>query len=390
MNTPASKRKIRMGMVGGGRGAFIGGIHRIAAAMDGRIELVCGAFSSDPQRSRDSGADLYLPASRCYGSFEEMMKSEAALPVGERMDFVSIVTPNHVHFPAAKSALEHGFAVLSDKPATFNLAEALELREIVSRTGLLYGLTHNYTGYPLVKEAREIVRSGRLGKLRKVVVEYPQGWLATRIEESGQKQAAWRTDPKRSGAAGCIGDIGTHAENLAEYITGLRIKELAADITAFVEGRLLDDDANVLLRFEGGAKGILHASQISVGEENNLNIRIYGETGGMEWHQREPNTLLLKWPDRPVEVLRTGMGYLGKAAASATRTPPAHPEGYLEAFANIYRNFANHLASVIDGTTVDPLSLDYPGIEDGIRGMAFIEAVVASSQANARWTPLQG
>ena len=264
------------------------------------------------------------------------------------------------------------------------------MRDIISRTGLLYGLTHNYTGYPLVKEAREIVRSGRLGKLRKVVVEYPQGWLATRIEESGQKQASWRTDPKRSGAAGCIGDIGTHAENLAEYITGLRIKELAADITAFVEGRLLDDDANVLLRFEGGAKGILHASQISVGEENNLNIRIYGETGGLEWHQREPNTLLLKWPDRPVEVLRTGMGYLGKAAAAATRTPPAHPEGYLEAFANIYRNFANHLASVIDGTAPDPVSLDYPGIEDGIRGMAFIEAVVASSQANARWTPLQG
>jgi predicted dehydrogenase len=305
------------------------------------------------------------------------------------MDFVSIVTPNHVHFPAAKSALEHGFAVLSDKPATFNLAEALELRDIISRTGLLYGLTHNYTGYPLVKEAREIVRSGRLGKLRKVVVEYPQGWLATRIEDSGQKQAAWRTDPKRSGAAGCIGDIGTHAENLAEYITGLCIKELAADITAFVDGRLLDDDANVLLRFEGGAKGILHASQISVGEENNLNIRIYGETGGLEWHQREPNTLLLKWPDRPVEILRTGMGYLGKAAAAATRTPPAHPEGYLEAFANIYRNFANHLASVIDGTTPDAVSLDYPGIEDGIRGMAFIEAVVASSQANTRWTPLQ-
>jgi predicted dehydrogenase len=304
------------------------------------------------------------------------------------MDFVSIVTPNHVHFPAAKSALEHGFAVLSDKPATFNLAEALELRDIISRTGLLYGLTHNYTGYPLVKEAREIVRSGRLGKLRKVVVEYPQGWLATRIEEFGQKQAAWRTDPKRSGAAGCIGDIGTHAENLAEYITGLRIQELAADITAFVEGRLLDDDANVLLRFEGGAKGILHASQISVGEENNLNIRIYGETGGLEWHQREPNTLLLKWPDRPVEILRTGMGYLGKAAAVATRTPPAHPEGYLEAFANIYRNFANHLASTLDKTTPDPVSLDYPGIEDGIRGMAFIEAVVASSQANARWTTL--
>jgi len=244
-----------MGMVGGGRGAFIGGVHRIAAAIDGRIELVCGAFSSDPQRSRDSGADFFLPPDRCHGTFDDMMKAEAARPLGERMDFVSIVTPNHVHFPAAKAALEHGFAVLSDKPATLNLAEALDLREIVRRTGLLYVLTHNYTGYPLVKEAREIVRSGRLGKIRKVVVEYPQGWLATRIEESGQKQAAWRTDPARSGAAGCLGDIGTHSENHSEYITGQRIRELDADLTAFVEGRRLDDDANILLRFEGGAKG---------------------------------------------------------------------------------------------------------------------------------------
>jgi predicted dehydrogenase len=381
----ATNRKIRMGMVGGGRGAFIGAIHRIAAAMDGRIELVCGAFSGDPQRSRDSGADFFLPPDRCYGTFVEMMKAEAALPLGERMDFVSIVTPNHVHFPAAKAALDHGFAVLSDKPATLNLAEALDLQEILRRTGLLYGLTHNYTGYPLVKESRDIVRSGRLGKIRKVVVEYPQGWLATRIEESGQKQAAWRTDPARSGAAGCLGDIGTHAENLAEYITGLSIHELAADLTAFVEGRLLDDDANILLRFEGGAKGVLHASQISVGEENNLAIRVYGELGGLEWHQREPNTLLLKWPDRPIEVLRTGMGYLGQPAAAATRTPPAHPEGYLEAFANIYRNFANHLAAVLDGNQPDPLWLDYPTIDDGVRGMAFIEAAVASSKANAAW-----
>jgi len=388
MNTLATQRKIRMGMVGGGRGAFIGAIHRIAAAMDGRIALVCGAFSSDPQRSRDSGADFFLPPERCYGTFDEMMKAEAALPLGERMDFVSIVTPNHVHFPAAKAALEHGFAVLSDKPATLNLTEALELRDIVRRTGRLYGLTHNYTGYPLVKEAREIVRSGRIGKIRKVVVEYPQGWLATRIEESGQKQAAWRTDPARSGAAGCLGDIGTHAENLAEYITGLRIQELAADLTAFVEGRRLDDDANILLRFEGGAKGVLHASQISVGEENNLSIRVYGESGGMEWHQREPNTLLLKWPDRPIEVLRTGMGYLSQAAASATRTPPAHPEGYLEAFANIYRNFAHHLAADLDGHTPDPQWLDYPTIDDGVRGMAFIKAAVESSHANAAWTRL--
>ncbi len=384
----AAHRKIRMGMVGGGRGAFIGAVHRAAAALDGQIELVCGAFSSDPQRSRDSGADLFLPPERCYGTFEEMMTAEAALPADRRMDFVSIVTPNHLHFAPAKAALEHGFHVVSDKPATFNLAEAKELGGLLERTGLLYGLTHNYTGYPLVKEAREIVRLGRLGKIRKVVVEYPQGWLATRLEETGQKQASWRTDPARSGAAGCLGDIGTHAENLAEYITGLRIKELAADLTAFVPGRRLDDDANILLRFEGGAKGVLHASQISVGEENNLNIRVYGELGGLEWHQQEPNTLLLKWPDRPTEVLRAGMGYLGTAAAANTRIPPGHPEGYLEAFANIYRNFANHLRAVIDGREADIATLDYPKIADGIRGMAFIEAAVESSKNNARWTAL--
>jgi predicted dehydrogenase len=385
---PASKRKIRMGMIGGGRGAFIGAVHRIAAAIDGQIELVCGAFSSDPQRSRDSGADLFLPPDRCYGTFEEMMKGEAALPLDERMDFVAIVTPNHVHFPAAKCALEHGFHVVSDKPATFDLGEAKELGSLIARTGLLYGLTHNYTGYPLVKQARELVLSGRLGKIRKVVVEYPQGWLSTRLEESGQKQAAWRTDPARSGAAGCIGDIGTHAENLAEYVTGLKIRELAADLTTFVEGRALDDDGNILLRFENGAKGVLHASQISVGEENNLNIRVYGELGGLEWHQKEPNTLLVKWSDKPMEVWRTGMGYLAPVAAANTRTPPAHPEGYLEAFANIYRNFANHLRAVLDGTSPDPITLDYPKIADGIRGMAFIEAVVESSRNNARWTPL--
>jgi predicted dehydrogenase len=388
MSTPAAGRKIRMGMVGGGRGAFIGAVHRMAAALDGQIELVCGAFSSDPQRSRDSGTDLFLPTERCYGSFDEMMEREAALPPGECMDFVSIVTPNHIHFPAAEAALSHGFHVVSDKPATFDLAEAIALGEIVARTGLLYALTHNYTGYPLVKEARDIVHAGRLGGVRKVVVEYPQGWLATRLEETGQKQADWRTDPARSGAAGCLGDIGTHAENLAEYITGLRIHELAADLTAFVEGRRLDDDANILLRFEGGAKGVLHASQVSVGEENNLNIRVYGEKGGLEWRQQEPNTLLLKWPDRPVEVLRTGMGYLGAAAAANTRIPAGHPEGYLEGFANIYRNFAGHLRAVLDGTEPPAVCLDYPKIADGIRGMAFIEAAVDSSKHNARWTAL--
>jgi predicted dehydrogenase len=383
-------RKIRYGMVGGGRGAFIGAVHRIAAAMDQQVELVCGAFSSDPARSKASGADFFLPANRCYGTFEEMIKAEAKLPLGERMDFISIVTPNHMHFPPAKMALEHGFHVLSDKPATFSLAQAKKLAEIVKKTGQLYGLTHNYTGYPLVKQAREMVASGVLGKIRKVVVEYPQGWLATRLEASDQKQAAWRTDPKRSGAAGCIGDIGTHAENLAEYITGLQISELAADLTAFVKGRKLDDDGNVLLRFKGGAKGVLHASQISVGEENNLNIRVYGEKGGLEWHQKEPNTLLVKWLDQPMQVYRTANGYLGKAALAAGRTPPSHPEGYLEAFANIYRNFATTIRARLDGKKLPKgdLALDYPKIEDGIRGMAFIEAVVASSKKNAAWTKL--
>ena len=383
-------RKIRYGMVGGGRGAFIGAVHRIAAAIDQQVELVCGAFSSDPERSRASGGDFFLPPDRCYGTFEEMIAKEKALPADKRMDFVAIVTPNHMHFPPAKAALEAGFHVLSDKPATLNLAEAKKLAGIVKKTGQLYGLTHNYTGYPLVKQAREMVADGKLGKIRKIVVEYPQGWLATRLEASGQKQAAWRTDPKRSGAAGCIGDIGTHAENLAEYISGLQIEELAADITAFVKGRALDDDGNVLLRFKGGAKGVLHASQISVGEENNLNIRIYGEKGGLEWHQNEPNTLLVKWLDAPMQVYRTANGYLGKAALAAGRTPPSHPEGYLEAFANIYKNFANHIRARIEGRKLakDDLCLDYPKIEDGVRGMAFIEAVVKSSKANARWTKL--
>ena len=383
-------RKIRYGMVGGGRGAFIGAVHRIAAAMDQQIDLVCGAFSSDPERSKAGGADLFLPPERCYGTFEEMIKAEVNLPADERMDFIAIVTPNHMHFPPAKLALEHGFHVLSDKPATFNLAEAKAIAKLVKKTGLLYGLTHNYTGYPLVKEARDMVRAGKLGKIRKVVAEYPQGWLATRLEESGQKQASWRTDPKRSGAAGSVGDIGTHAENLAEYITGLQIKELAADITTFVKGRKLDDDANVLLRFEGGAKGVLHVSQISVGEENNINIRVYGELGGIEWHQKEPNTMLVKWLDGPMEMYRTANGYLGAAAKAATRTPPAHPEGYLEAFANIYKNFANHIRARFEGRKLaaDDPALDYPKVEDAVRGMAFIEAVVKSSKKNAKWTKL--
>ena len=381
-------RKICYGMVGGGRGAFIGAVHRIAAAIDGQIELVCGAFSSDPEKSKASGADFFLPASRCYGSFEEMILKEKALPEDQRMDFISVVTPNHVHFPPSKLALENGFHVLSDKPATFDLAEAKQLGELVAQSGLLYGLTHNYTGYPLVKEARDMIRAGKLGKIRKVVVEYPQGWLATRLEASGQKQAGWRTDPSKSGAGGCVGDIGTHAENLAEYITGLHIQELAADTSTFVEGRQLDDDINVLLRFDHGAKGVLHSSQISVGEENNLNIRVYGEIGGIEWHQKEPNTMLVKWLDQPMQVYRTANGYLGANAAAATRTPPAHPEGYLEAFANIYKNFANSIRARLEGRQPTEVENDYPKISDGIRGMAFIEAVVASGKANAAWTKL--
>lgn len=381
-------RKIRMGMVGGGQGAFIGAVHRIAAAIDHQIELVCGAFSSDAERSKASGRELFLPESRCYSDYKTMMAEEAKLPHGEPMDFVAIVTPNHVHFPVAEAALKAGFHVLSDKPATFNLTEAQALAKLVKETGLKYGLTHNYTGYPMVKQARDMVKSGAIGKVRKIVVEYPQDWLATPIEQSGQKQAAWRTDPKRSGAAGCIGDIGTHAENLAECITGLQIKELAADLTTFVGGRLLDDDGSILLRFHGGAKGVLMASQISVGEENALNIRVYGETGGLEWHQMEPNTLLVKHLDKPTQIFRTGGGYLSETATQHTRIPSGHPEGYLEAFANIYRNFAADIACTLSGKSAPAYAKDYPTIVDGVRGMAFIEAVIKSSHNNAAWTSL--
>lgn len=383
-------RKIRYGMIGGGRGAFIGGVHRIAAAIDGQIELVCGAFSSSPEKSKASGADFFLPADRCYGTFEEMIKAEAALPADKRMDFVSIVTPNHMHFPAAKLALESGFHVLSDKPATFNLAQAKELAGIVKATGKLYGITYNYTGYPMIRQARQMIEQGKLGNIRKVVAEYPQGWLATMLENTGQKQASWRVDPAVCGAAGCMGDIGTHAINLAEYVTGLHIKELAADLTIFLgsQGRRLEDDGNVLLRFTNGAKGVLHSSQISVGCENNLSLRVYGELGGLEWSQLDPNTMIVTWLDQPKQIFRTSMGYLGSAAAAATRTPAGHPEGYLEGFANIYKNFVNHVRAVDAGTPPNPLDMDYPTIEEGVAGMAFIEAVVKSSANNAAWTPL--
>ena len=383
-------RKLRMGMVGGGIGAFIGGVHRMAATLDGECELVCGAFSSTPERSKESGAQLYLPPERVYGTFEEMINAEKKLPEGVRMDFVSIVTPNHVHFAPAKMALENGFPVVCDKPMTFNLDQAGQLAALVEKTGLPFALTHNYTGYPMVKEAREIVRSGKLGKIRKIVVEYPQGWLATRIEAEGQKQADWRTDPSRSGAAGCMGDIGTHAENLAEYITGMKIAELCADLTTFVEGRPLDDDGNVLLRFENGARGVLYASQVSVGEENSLHIRVYGEKGGLEWDQMQPNSLILKWPDRPVETYRTNGGYLSDRSKFNARLPMGHPEGFIEGFANIYRNFILTLKSRLDGIDPKPEYLDFPTVWDGVRGMAFIESVVEASKSDVKWFKFKG
>ncbi|HEY1793029.1 MAG TPA: Gfo/Idh/MocA family oxidoreductase [Opitutaceae bacterium] len=378
------KRKLRFGMIGGGRGAFIGAVHRIAAAMDGQAELVAGAFSSDPARSRASGADLFLDPARVYGSYAEMAASEKAMPAGRRLDFVVIVTPNHAHFGPAKLFLESGFNVVCDKPVTFDLAQSRKLRDVVRRTGKVFALTHNYTGNAMVKQAREMVRDGFLGKVRKVVVEYPQGWLADAIERSGQKQASWRTDPKRSGAAGCMGDIGTHAENLARYITGLHIQELCADLTSFVKGRRLDDDGNVLLRFRGGAKGVLHASQISVGDENDLNIRVYGTKAALEWRQEHPNELVVKFPERPRQVWRRGNGYTGDAAKKATRIPPGHPEGYLEAFGNVYREAFRAISAEVEGRRI-PRDADFPDIDDGVEGMAFIEAVVRSSRLGARW-----
>ena len=378
------KRKLRYGMIGGGRGAFIGAVHRIAASMDGQAELVAGAFSSEAQRSRDSGADLYLDPARVYGSYVEMAEAEAARPKADRLDFVVIVTPNHQHFPPAKLFLEKGFNVVCDKPVTFDLKEARALEKIVARTGKVFALTHNYTGNVMVKQARDLVRSGRLGEIRKVVVEYPQGWLYTHFEASGQKQADWRTDPKRSGAAGCMGDIGTHAENLARYVTGLHIAELCADLPTFVKGRKLDDDGTVLLRFHGGAKGILHASQISVGDENNLNLRVYGTKAALEWHQEHPNELVLKFPDQPRQIWRRGNDYIGETEKNLTRIPAGHPEGYLEGFGNIYLEAFKAIRAEVSGKRI-PKNLDFPTIADGVEGMLFIDTVVKSSAKGARW-----
>ncbi|HVZ57258.1 MAG TPA: Gfo/Idh/MocA family oxidoreductase [Chitinophagaceae bacterium] len=382
-------RKLRMGMIGGGKDAFIGAIHRIAANMDGQIELVCGALSINPEIAVDSGKALYLPADRTYLTYEEMITREAALPADKRIDFVTIVTPNFAHFAPAMMALDNGFNVVIEKPITFTLDEARQLKKKVQDTGLLLCLTHTYSGYPMVKQARAMVQGGAFGKIRKVWVEYPQGWLSKLTEREGNAQAAWRTDPKKSGKSGCMGDIGTHAAHLAEYITGLKITHLCADLQIMVPGRALDDDGNVLLKFENGAAGVLMASQVAAGEENALKIRIYGEKGGIEWAQQEPNTLLVKWLDQPAQILRAGGNYgdrLSSFAVHNTRTPGGHPEGYLEAFGNIYRNFAYTLSSRLSGQQPTAEMLDFPQVDEGIRGMAFIDNVVASAQSDKKWT----
>ena len=382
-------RKLKMGLVGGGKDAFIGAIHRIAANMDGLIEIVCGALSINPEIAKDSGKMLFLPEDRTYLTFDEMITKESKLPADQRMDFVTIVTPNFAHFAPAMMALDNGFHVVIEKPMTFTLDEAKQLKKKVEETGLILCLTHTYSGYPMVKQAKAMVEAGTLGKIRKVWVEYPQGWLSKLSEREGNAQAAWRTDPKKSGKSGCMGDIGTHAAHLSEYITGSKITRICADLNIMVEGRALDDDGNVLLKFDNGASGVLMASQVAAGEENALKIRIYGEKGGIEWSQHEPNTLLVKWLDQPTQILRAGGNYGDRLSAFAThncRTPGGHPEGYLEAFGNIYRNFALTLSARIDGTTPTKEMLDFPSFEDGIRGMAFIDNVVASSQSDLKWT----
>jgi predicted dehydrogenase len=383
-----SKRKLRMGMVGGGKDAFIGAIHRIAANMDGLIELVCGALSIHEDVAKESGKMLFLPEDRTYTSYEQMIAAEAKQPADKRMDFVTIVTPNFAHFAPAMLALDNGFNVVIEKPITFTLDEAKQLKKKLDETGLMLLLTHTYSGYPMVKEAKQIVKSGKLGKIRKIYVEYHQGWLSKLSEREGNAQAAWRTDPKRSGKSGCMGDIGTHAAHLAEYISGLKITQMCASLNTVVEGRMLDDDGGILLRFEDNATGVLTASQVAAGEENALKIRVYGENGGLEWAQQEPNTLTVRWGDKAAQTFRAGNGYSDRESTYAThncRTPGGHPEGYLEAFGNLYRNFALTLSAKLNHEEPHKEWLDFPGIEDGIRGMAFIDNVVASSQSDKKW-----
>jgi len=373
-------------MIGGGQGAFIGSIHRMAAALDGLYELTAGAFSSDAEKSRATGRLLGLPADRVYASFQELFEQEQQRPEAERVQVVAIVTPNHLHFEPARQALESGFHVILDKPMTFSLAEAKQLEQVAASSGKKLCLTHTYSGYPMVKEARQLVAAGTFGPIRKVYVEYPQGWLSAFEEGSDNKQAAWRTDPDRSGVAGAMGDIGTHAFNLLEYVTGLQVERLCADINIVVPGRRLDDDGAVLLKLSGGASGVLVATQVAAGEENNVRIRAYGDRGGFDWQQVDANTLLVRWPDRPAEIRRTGTGYVGSFAQHNARTPAGHPEGYLEAFANLYRNFALTLQAEMAGQQAPPEALDYPSLEEGIRGMAFIENVIASGHSDQKWT----
>jgi len=372
------KRKLRAGIVGGGQGSFIGAVHRMAVELDGQAEVVAGAMSTDPQRAEASAQAWYLK--RSYKSFEEMAEAEASLPEG--IDFVMVTVPNHLHYRVARSFLEHGIHVVCDKPMTFNLEEAQALVELVEQKKLVFALTHNYTGYPAIRHARHLVRTGAVGMIRKVLVEYLQDWLMEPVERTGNKQALWRTDPTKSGMAGSIGDIGTHGENLMEFITGLKIAAVCADLTSFIEGRQLDDDANMLLRLENGAKGVLTCSQIAAGEENALSIRIYGSKAGLEWHQMEPNTLLFKQPGQPLQVLRTGLPYMSDEAKAATRLPAGHPEGFLEAFANVYRLAVADIRRVELGES--PVG-GYPTANDGLRGMQFIAKVVESSQKGGSW-----
>lgn len=375
--------RIRLGMVGGGQGAFIGAVHRIAARIDDQFDLVAGALSSDPARAKASALDLGIAADRAYGSFEDMARAEAARPDG--IEAVSIVTPNHMHAPAAKAFLEAGIHVICDKPITTTVAEARGLVELVKKTGKVFVLTHNYTGYPMIRQARAMVAAGELGDIRLVQVEYPQDWLTERAELSGSKQAEWRTDPKRSGAGGAIGDIGTHAYNLAAFVTGLETDELLAQLTAFVPGRLLDDDVQILLRYKGGARGMLWASQVAVGHENGLKLRVYGTKGGFEWVQADPNYLWFTRFGQPKQLFTRGGNGAWPEAARVTRVPGGHPEGYLEGFATIYAEAARAIRAAREGRKPDA-EVVYPTVEDGLKGMQFIEAAVASSKAGNVWT----
>ena len=375
-----------MGMVGGGSGAFIGAVHRRAAIMDGETELVAGALSSSREKALASGRAWGLTGGRSYGTWQEMLEGELTLPEVERVDFVSIVTPNHVHFPVAYAFAEAGFNVVLDKPMVHDSEQAQKLIEVVEKTGIVFAVTYQYTGYPMVKQARHMVRTGQLGEVRKVIVEYSQGWLATKLEESGAKQAEWRTDPARSGIAGAVGDIGSHAENLVATVTGLEVAELCADLTAFVSGRRLDDDGNLLIRYEGGAKGVMVASQVSAGEENDLRLRVYGTQGGLEWRQEEPNRLVFKPAEAPAQVLKRGNEYLSEDARRATRLPPGHPEAFIEAFANVYANVAVTIRARQEGAESDGSREDFPSVYDGARGVHFIEKTVESDRSTEKWT----